>query len=120
MCINCHSWNIKYSNKEIIIQKVMLEEKTIYSIRSSNSGSTYSLYNSDEKILGRVSLNNNRLLVYKENSLNFNQPKLIYSIVNSQPRVDGSLLLASPLMLLIDEFPDNLRYIMMLELSQLE
>ena len=98
----------------------MMEEKTIYCIRLSDNCNSYALYNSEEKILGRASLNNNRLLVYKENYKIDNQFKVVYSVLNSHPRANGSLLLASPLMLLIDEFPDNLRYIMMLELSQLE
>ncbi len=114
------NWHIKYSNNDILIQKVMIEEKTIYSIRLYDNGNSYALFDSDEKLLGKASLNNNRLLVYKENSANNNLAKVAYSIVNSQPRIDGSLLLASPLMLLIDEFPEDLRYIMMLELSQME
>ena len=46
--------------------------------------------------------------------------KLIYLINDSQPRADGNMLLAAPAVLILDELDGNLRYVMMLELSQME
>ena len=59
------------------------------------------------------------LAVFK-GELGKEKTNLIYLINDSQPRVDGNMLLAAPAVLILDELDTNLRYIMMLELSQME
>ena len=72
------------------------------------------------EISGAVDYNEKKALIVIKNLINHPPPKFTYWSNSNKPRQDGSMVLASPLMLLVDEFPESLRYIMMLELSQLE
>ena len=121
-------WNLKYDKDLILIQKgPFLKEETIYSIKlEETKKENYFVYDSSEKMLGNVIYSppkdkdkSGSLAVFK-GELGKEKTKLIYLINDSQPRADGNMLLAAPAILLLDKLDPNLRYVMMLELSQLE
>ena len=121
-------WNIKYDKDLILIQKgSFMNEKTLYKIKLEEiKKENYLIYDSSEKILGNVMYSppkekdkSGSLAVFK-GQFGKEKTKLIYLINDSQPRADGNMLLAAPAVLLLDELEPNLRYVMMLELSQLE
>ena len=118
-------WSVEYNKNGTLIKKVSdSEEKTIYKIKYiklESSKEFYNIVDINDKLLGLSQYyNEKKALIVIKNLINHPPPKFTYWSNSNKPRQDGSMVLASPLMLLVDEFPENLRYIMMLELSQLE
>lgn len=116
-------WKVKYSKDQTLILKGQpSEEKILYILKDESKYKMYELTNSNLQYISntRLDKDNNNLYVFTKDDIDPKKYKINYYIVNIKPRTDGSKLLGSPAILAIDEFPINLRYIMMLELSQLE
>ena len=116
-------WKVKYSKDQTLILKgESSEEKILYILKDESKYKMYELTNSNLQYISntRLDKDNNNLYVFTKDDIDPKKYKINYYIVNIKPRTDGSKLLCSPAILAIDEFPINLRYIMMLELSQLE
>lgn len=98
------------------------EEKTLYTLKLSSDGNSYYLIDSSGKFIGNsyIDRKSNKLYVLKQNVAGEKKSRLDYAISDHKPRTDGNMLLASPALLEIEDLDINLRYIMMLELSQLE
>ncbi len=116
-------WKVKYGKDQILILKGKpSEEKTLYTLKLSSDGDSYFLIDSSGKFIGssKIDRKRNILFIFKLNAIGEKKTRLDYVISDHKPRTDGNMLLASPALLEIEEFDINLRYIMMLELSQLE
>ena len=91
-------------------------------MKLSDDGNSYYLIDSSGKFIGNsyIDRKNNKLYVLKLNADGEKKTQLVYTINGHKPRTDGNMLLASPAILRADDLDINLRYIMMLELSQME
>ena len=98
------------------------EEKTLYTLKLSSDGNSYYLIDSSGKFIGNsyIDRKSNKLFVLRQIATSDKKTRLDYAISNHKPRTDGNMLLASPALLEIEDLDINLRYIMMLELSQME
>jgi hypothetical protein len=98
------------------------EEKTLYTLKLSSDSNSYFLIDSSGKLIGNsyIDRKSNKLYVLKQNAVGEKKTRLDYAISDHKPRTDGNMLLAFPALLEIEDLDINLRYIMMLELSQLE
>ena len=116
-------WKVKYGKDQILILKGKpYEEKTLYTLKLSSDGNSYYLIDSSGKFIGNsyIDRKSNKLYVLKQNAVGEKKTRLDYAISDHKPRTDGNMLLASPALLEIEDLDINLRYIMMLELSQFE
>ena len=91
-------------------------------MKLSSDSNSYFLIDSSGKLIGNsyIDRKSNKLYVLKQNADGEKKTRLDYAISDQKPRTDGNMLLASPALLEIEDLDINLRYIMMLELSQLE
>ncbi len=115
-------WKVNYKNNKVVIQKGQpSEEKTIYILEDETKNGMYYLTDSNLKYIGNTRLDkDNNLLVFTKDDTDPKNFKIAYFSVNSQPGKNGNKLIGSPAILTIDEFPLNLRCVMILELSQME
>ena len=116
-------WKVKYGKDQILILKGKpSEEKTLYTLKLSSDGNSYFLIDSSGKLIGNsyIDRKSNKLYVLKQNTVGEKRTRLDYAISDQKPRTDGNMLLAFPALLEIEDLDINLRYIMMLELSQFE
>ncbi len=117
------SWKVKYDkNLTLILKGKPSEEKTLYTLKLSSDSNSYFLIDSSGKLIGNsyIDRKSNKLYVLKQNAVGEKKTRLDYAISDQKPRTDGNMLLAFPALLEIEDLDINLRYIMMLELSQLE
>ena len=117
------SWKVKYClDQTLILKGKPSEEKTLYTLKLSSDSNSYFLIDSSGKLIGNsyIDRKSNKLYVLKQNAVGEKKTRLDYAISDQKPRTDGNMLLAFPALLEIEDLDINLRYIMMLELSQLE
>ena len=117
-------WKVKFDKARTFIKKRQAsEEKTLYLIKYFPDQGMYYLCDNKGDFVGYTILDlktNHLLIAKKNNDGSENKSKLIFYSFNSKPRADGNKIIGSPAILAIDEFPINLRWIMILELSQFE
>ncbi len=119
---NKERWRVtKYDSTKTLIQKGQSsEEKTLYILKNESKKNVFYLTDAKNNYVGNTRLNKENNLIVFNKEFDESNGKEIYFSANSKPGKYGSKLIGSPAILTIDEFPLNLRCVMMLELSQME